>query len=75
MIGGDQHHRAGPPHRFFQTAKTMIDRGHRAHCGVQISAMPDHVGVGVIDHDKVELAARDGRDKPVGDLRRRHFRL
>ena len=37
--------------------------------------MPDHVGVGVVEHDQVVLAGADRRDGLCGQFGRRHFGL
>ena len=48
---------------------------HRLDRGRQAAGMPDHVGIGEVQHDHVVLAGVDRRDRLGGKLRRRHFRL
>ena len=41
----------------------------------QAAGVPDHVGIGVVQHDQVVSAGVDGRDRLVGQFGRRHLGL
>ena len=54
VIGRDDQDAAGVPYGFHDAAKTAVDRLDGRHCSVEVSRMPDHVGIGEIaDHHLV----------------------
>src|SRR5690606_13158132 len=75
VVGGDQTLTAYFQQRVGNAADAFVDAlsgfyGSFVHTGVA-----DHVAVGVVAHDQVELAVFNGGDQFVGDFRRAHFRL
>ena len=75
VIGGDQQRAALGLDRGAQPAEAAIDRLHRLDGGGEIAGVADHVGVGEIDDDQVELVGLDRRDQLVGHFIGRHLRL
>ena len=75
MIGGDQHGPAGGRDRLFEPAEAGVNGFGRLDCRVEDPGVPDHVPIGVVDHDEVEFAARDFRHQLVGHFGGRHLGL
>ncbi len=55
VVGGDQQCTAGFLNRIGNTAEPGIDRLHRLDRGRQDAGVADHVGIGVIEHDQIDL--------------------
>jgi len=75
VIGGDDKRGAGALDRLRKPAEAGVDGFDRLNRGVEAAAMPDHVGIGVVEYDHVETAGCDRFDHFVGYLGCGHFRL
>src|ERR1017187_3643748 len=72
MVSGDQHPAPRRDRGLLDAVEAAIDELHRAHGGVKHAGVPDHVGVGIVDHDERVGAALDVLHHRVGDLRCTH---
>ena len=75
MVGGEEQSAAGSCDRRGDAPEAGIDGLDRLDRGRQAAGVPDHVGIGVVQHDQVVAAGLDRRHRLVGQFGRRHLGL
>ncbi len=75
VIGGDDPGAAARAQALENSAEAFVDRFDGFDGGLELSGVADHVRVGEVHDDRVEIALFDGVDHGVGNSRRGHFRL
>ncbi len=75
MVGGHKERAPRPCDRRCQAAQSGVDRLHGGDGSGKTAGVSDHVGIGVVEHDQVELAGTDRLYRPVGQFGCRHLRL
>ena len=74
VIGGDNHCSAPCQRVVHNLAQTFINRFRTFPGGFKISRMPYHVGIGIIDRQKIEFFIINGPDGSFGNFLSRHLR-
>ena len=75
VIGGDEQLAARGLHRLENTPEAPVHRLDGLYRGVEIAAVADHVGIGVVADDDVVLIVAHRLHDLVGHLRRAHLGL
>src|SRR5271168_712770 len=75
VVGGDDPGAAAGFERLINLGEAGVDGFNGFDSGFEFSGMADHVGVGVVHDDGVELAFFDGFHDRIGDALRGHFGL
>src|SRR5690606_5643788 len=75
VVGGNQAFAAHFQQRVGNAADAFVDALSGFYGGFVHAGVADHVAIGVVAHDQVELAVFNGGDQFVSHFWRAHFRL